>query len=126
MRDPAISSKSIKDEMGLESQIEKLKSLEAALAKVKTPAQKKKILKNAYTTSGTLFFYFEDVKNKRIDTIKNYNQLNKRLARFKAKFKRYSRQYAQFEKNKTLKAAALYQSISQSYLDRATKGIITL
>ena len=117
MRDPGITSKSIKDEMALESSLEKAKALELRLKKAKKPSQKKQILKQLYIVNGLLFFYFEDLKEDRIDTMKSYKNLNSRIAAHKAKFKKYSKAYAQLEKNKSLKAAAFYQSISQSYID---------
>ena len=83
-------------------------------------SQKKQVLKQLYVVNGRLFFYYADVKAKRIDTIKSYKNINKIIAIHKAKFKKYSNAYAKMETVKTKKAAALYQSLSQSYTDRAT------
>ena len=120
LRDLRSAQEQLKDEMALKSEIENAKSLELRLKKAKSASQKKQVLKQLYVVNGRLFFYYADVKAKRIDTIKSYKNINKIIAIHKAKFKKYSNAYAKMETVKTKKAAALYQSLSQSYTDRAT------
>ena len=107
-----------------ESSLEKAKALELRLKKAKKPSQKKQVLKQLYIVNGLLFFYFEDLKEDRIDTMKSYKNLNKIIAAHKAKFKKYSKAYAKWRLSK-LKKQQHYINLYHSLI-RIVEKLITL